>query len=153
MQRFGSTPANIGVNSLESMILDSLDSRTRSPDAMEPRETLRSTLPLVIFAVLAGSMAWACFGDRGLLTNRALHGELEVRAHRLEEQRQNVRHLRRQIERMKTDFRVQERWVRQELGYVKPGELLYLFPGDREGAFASWGQGETPIPSATLGDS
>ena len=26
--------------------------------------------------------------------------------------------------------------MRQELGYVRPGELLYLFPGDRAADFA-----------------
>jgi len=49
---------------------------------------------------------------------------------------ETIAHLRSEIDRMQGDTRVQERWIRQELGYVKPGELLYLFPGDRAADFA-----------------
>ena len=55
---------------------------------------------------------------------------------RAEERLATIEHLRSEIERMKTEPQVQERWIRQELGYVRPGELLYLFPGDRAADFA-----------------
>ena len=103
---------------------------------MQSRDTLRSTLPLILFAVLAGSTAWACFGDRGILTNRALIQEREVRRAELVEQERTIEHLLRQIQDMRNDARVQERWIREELGYVRPGEVLYLFPGDRSVDFA-----------------
>ncbi len=103
---------------------------------MQSRDTLRSTLPLILFAVLAGSAAWACFGDRGILTNRTLIQEVEARKVDLAEQSTTILHLRRQIQAMQDDPRVQERWIREELGYVRPGEVLYLFPGDRSVDFA-----------------
>lgn len=103
---------------------------------MRSSETLRSALPLVLFAVLAGGAAWACFGDRGILANRTLADEVSSREARLEERVATIEHLRSEIERMKTEPQVQERWIRQELGYVRPGELLYLFPGDRAADFA-----------------
>jgi cell division protein FtsB len=103
---------------------------------MQSRDTLRSTLPLILFALLAGSAAWACFGERGILTNRTLIQELEARTREVAEQNSTIEHLRRQIQDMRDDPRVQERWIREELGYVRPGEVLYLFPGDRSVDFA-----------------
>jgi cell division protein FtsB len=103
---------------------------------MQPTATLRSALPLVLFAVLAGGAAWACFGDRGILANRTLAAEVVAREARLEEREATIAHLGHEIDRMRADPSVQERWVRQELGYVKPGELLYLFPEDRAADFA-----------------
>jgi cell division protein FtsB len=100
------------------------------------RSTLRSVLPLVLFAVLASGAAWACFGDRGILTNQWLMAEVHARQVQIVEREQTIAHLRSEIHRMETDPRVQERWIRQELGYVKPGELLYLFPGDRAADFS-----------------
>ncbi len=103
---------------------------------MRASETLRSALPLVLFAVLAGGAAWACFGERGILANRTLAAEVSAREARLEERLATIAHLETEIRRMRDEPGVQERWVRQELGYVRPGELLYLFPGDRAADFA-----------------
>ncbi len=103
---------------------------------MEESSPVRSLLPLLLFAVLAGSAAWACFGDRGVLANRSLTAEVTARQAHLDERRQTIAHLRAEIVAMRRDSTVQERWVRQELGYVKDGELLYLFPGDRAADFA-----------------
>lgn len=102
---------------------------------MEETNPVRSALPLLMFAVLAGSAAWACFGDRGVLANRVLEAEAASRRAHLDDRRQTIAHLRGEITRMKQDATVQERWIRQELGYVKDGELLYLFPGDRAADF------------------
>ncbi len=96
---------------------------------MDHSQTLRSTVLLLLFAVLAGSAAWACFG--GIMANRQLLAEVAVRQERLEQRRATLDHLRSEIDAMRGDPLVQERWVRQELGYVRPGELLVLFPGDR----------------------
>ncbi|MBN95286.1 MAG: hypothetical protein CL928_14665 [Deltaproteobacteria bacterium] len=102
---------------------------------MTSSNSLRSVLPFVLFAVAAGGAAWACFGDRGVLTNRSLEYEELARAERLGERRATVALLRGQIQQMESEPRLQERWIREELGYVKPGEVLYLFPGDRAADF------------------
>lgn len=102
---------------------------------MKSSHSLRSALPLVLFAVAAGGAAWACFGNRGILTNRSLETEVLARAERLAERQTTVDHLRREIVHMEADPRIQERWIREELGYVKPGEVLYLFPSDRSADF------------------
>jgi len=102
---------------------------------MKSTNSLRSALPFVLFAVAAGGAAWACFGDRGILTNRSLEHEVLARAERLAERKTTVDHLREQIRSMESEPRLQERWIREELGYVKPGEVLYLFPGDRAADF------------------
>jgi cell division protein FtsB len=106
---------------------------------MQSRDTLRSTLPLILFAVFAGSTAWACFGERGILTNRTLLQEVEAREADLVEREAAIEHLHEQIHALREDPRVQERWIREELGYVRPGEVLYLFPGDRSADFAQLG--------------
>jgi len=102
---------------------------------VQPSETLRSALPLVLFAILAGSAAWACFGERGIIANDGLNLEIEAREARLEERRDVIQHLHAEIERMRADPRVQERWVREELGFVRPGEVVFVFPGDRDADF------------------
>lgn len=102
---------------------------------MQPSKTLRSALPLVLFAILAGSAAWACFGERGIITNDSLHTEITAREARLVERGDVIDHLRAEISRMKTDPRVQERWVREELGFVRPGEVVFIFPTDRDADF------------------
>ncbi|MCO4770458.1 MAG: septum formation initiator family protein [Deltaproteobacteria bacterium] len=98
---------------------------------MDPSPSLRSAFPLVLVAVLAGSLAWAFYGDRGVLANRALQEELIARQSAVDERQTTVALLRVEIDQMKTDPLAQERWVREELGYVKPGEILYLFPSDQ----------------------
>ena len=113
-------------------------SLTRDLDSgqMEQTSTLRSAMPLLLLATLLVGVGWACFGDRGLLANRVLAAEIEARQDRLEERRQTIASLERETERLRSDPRVQERWIREELGYVKEGEILYLFPGDRAADFA-----------------
>jgi cell division protein FtsB len=128
--------ASIGANSLEAgsrLSYGGADSCPAPP--MSRTEALRSTLPLILFAILAGSAAWACFGDRGLLANRRLEAELATRTAQLDERRRTIDRLKREIDAMRTDPAVQERWIRQELSYVRKGELLYLFPGDRAADF------------------
>lgn len=98
---------------------------------MDPAHSLRSALPLVLIAFIAGALAWAFYGDRGVLANRALQRELLSRQAAVDERTVTVSLLRTEIQEIKHDRLAQERWVREELGYVKPGEILYLFPGDR----------------------
>jgi len=93
-------------------------------------------LPLLLLAIVLVGVGWACFGDRGLLANKVLSAEIEARKIRLEERRQTIASLERETQRLRSDPRVQERWIREELGYVKKGEILYLFPGDRSADFA-----------------
>lgn len=110
-------------------------------------------MPLILFAVLAGGAAWACFGDRGVLANRTLIAEVSAREERIDERQATVAYLRGEIARMQSDPRVQERWIRQELGYVKDGEILYLFPGDRTADFDFLRDGRIePVPVPGEGD-
>ena len=103
---------------------------------MENSSTLRSALPLLLLAILLIGLGWACFGDRGLLANRVLAAEIEAREARLEERRNTIASLETEAASLRNDPRVQERWIREELGYVKEGEILYLFPDDRAADFA-----------------
>lgn len=91
----------------------------------------RSVAPLLLALVVAGSVAWAFYGERGVLANQQLALAIAAREEAIDRREQTIAELRREVERMETDPALQERWVRQELGYVRPGEVLYLFPGDR----------------------
>ena len=68
---------------------------------MNRSATLQSTLPLILFAVLAGSAAWACFGERGILTNRTLLQDVEARNADLLERQDSIERLRQQIQAMR----------------------------------------------------
>lgn len=103
----------------------------RSAASMLAADSLRSALPLLLVAIVGGSLAWAFYGERGVLANQALQDELEARKEAVAERTETVAHLRLEIEQLKTVPRVQERWVREELGYVREGEILYLFPDDQ----------------------
>jgi cell division protein FtsB len=86
--------------------------------------------------MVAASLAWACFGERGILANRSLQAEVSAREARIREREQTILSLRREIGWMRSDPKLQERWIREELGWVRPGEVLYLFPGDRAADFS-----------------
>ena len=102
---------------------------------MQPSQTLRSAFPLVLFVILAASAAWACFGERGIIVNNSLTLEIDSRESRIEERRGVIAHLHQEIENLRSDPRVQERWVREELGYVRPGEIVFVFASDRGANF------------------
>ena len=114
---------------------------------MKPPETLRSALPLLMFAIFALSVAWACFGERGILANETLGAEIEAREERIAERNAVIEHLREEIRRLQEDPRVQERWVREELGFVRPGEVVYVFPGDRSADFELLRDRDMPAPA------
>ena len=99
---------------------------------MQPSETLRSALPLVLFAILAASAAWACFGERGIIVNQALATEIVAREGRVVERRAVIAHLHHAH---LFDHLHHARWVREELGFVRPGEVVFVFPSDRDADF------------------
>jgi cell division protein FtsB len=100
-----------------------------------------------LFAILAGSAAWACFGERGIIVNTTLVAEIESREVRLDERRGVIAHLHREIEHMRRSPRVQERWVREELGFVRPGEVVFVFPADRDADFDLLEDRRLPAPA------
>jgi cell division protein FtsB len=104
----------------------------KGPDPeIERRNVRRQRSAIVAFVIVfLGGTAAALFGDRGYLDverKRQQHRELaETHAARLE----RVEALRREVDRLRTDPTAVERIAREELGYVAPGEITLLLPGD-----------------------
>ena len=97
--------------------------------------SIRSALPLLLVAILSGSLAWAGFGERGILRNRELEAERLARVEAVAARKRTIEHLRGEIIRLRADAVTQERFVREELGYVRPGEVVYLFPDEQQADF------------------
>jgi len=86
------------------------------------------TFALVL--VFLGGSAAALFGERGYLDGRRQHARLQELRVLHDVNKQRVDALRRDIERLKNDPFAVERIAREDLGYVAPGELTLLLPGD-----------------------
>lgn len=110
-----------------------------------------TAIPVLVAIVVAVSLAAAFFGERGIVANDKLAIEIEAKNEALAERRETIAHLSREIERMKGDPSLQEWWVRQELGYVREGEVLYLFPGDRARDLALLGDRQLEPARTSIG--
>ncbi len=85
----------------------------------------RSLTKLSVFAVAAGGIALSTLRDRsGFLRGRELRGDvLALRARNATLAREN-RTLAREIEALRHDPAYQVRAVREELGFIRPGERV-----------------------------
>jgi len=88
----------------------------------------RKPLRWAFLVLLAGGVALAVFGEGGWLDSRASRQELAARQAELEEQYARVMALRREVERLKTDPAAIERIAREQLGFIRPGEIVFLVP-------------------------
>jgi len=79
-------------------------------------------------AVSAVLIAAILFGSRGLLHLRALEAEEHAIKQRIATRLRENQMLRERLHRLRTDDRYLERRVREQLGFVRPGEIVYRFP-------------------------
>ena len=90
---------------------------------------------MLLFAtVFVVGMAGTLFGKDGLLESIRLKNRQELLRQRVEAQRHKVEALERQIERLKTLPISRERIAREQLGYGRPGEVIFLLPKEGAGA-------------------
>lgn len=89
---------------------------------------------MVLFAVVfvAGTAA-AFFGPRGYLDVRRSRKELEVFTKQVEAQRIRVRDLRAEVKELQKNPGAVERIAREELGFIRPGEITFLLPYEDAG--------------------
>lgn len=73
------------------------------------------------------------FGSRGLLHLRTLMAEDEELGRRIALLLHENEQLRTRIHRLRTDDRTLERLAREQLGFTRPGEIIYRF-GNRPGS-------------------
>ncbi len=89
---------------------------------------VRQRVALVIAAaVTAVLIAVVIFGSRGLLHLRALSKEQADLGKRIALLLHENEHLRERIHRLRTDDRTLERLAREQLGFTRPGEVIYRF--------------------------
>ena len=96
--------------------------------------SLRQRVVLVAAAAVSTALvAVVIFGSRGLLHLRTLTTEHDDLGKRIALLLHENEQLRTRIHRLLTDDRAVERLAREQLGFTRPGELIYRF-GNRRNA-------------------
>ena len=103
-------------------------SRTRQVAKTET-SLKRKALSLALFLILAASALNALFGDRGLLELLQMREEVESLDREIEMLRAENQKILEEIRSLKTSPLVVERLARENLGLVKPGEVVLLIRG------------------------
>jgi cell division protein FtsB len=99
---------------------------------MPPLRVVRQRFALVTAAVLSAALLVAAvFGSRGLLHLRSIQTEERAINRRITDLLRENERLRATLTRLKSDERAIEKLAREELGFVRPGDLVYRFPQDR----------------------
>jgi cell division protein FtsB len=90
---------------------------------------LRRRLATILVVVVAVSLfAHVVFGANGMIVYKQKRAEYEsLHLQLLEEQAENERYAR-EIEALKKDDKAIEKEAREQLGYAKPGEYVYVAP-------------------------
>ena len=78
--------------------------------------------------VLLYSLIW---GARGAVSYRELKNEHTMLASRMNALDKINVELGKEIALLKSDTKYQEKMIRSRLNFVKPNEILYIFPGDK----------------------
>jgi cell division protein FtsB len=76
---------------------------------------------------LLGMMALTIWGDRGLLAMWRMQQDLQRMAREIEVLEQENNRLGREVQRLQTDLGYIEKIAREELGMVRPGEIVLEF--------------------------
>lgn len=83
---------------------------------------------VVVFALAASLFLHAMFGANGMIMYRQKRAEYQgLRKQIAEEQQENDRY-RQQIESLKSDQEAIEKEAREQMGYARPGEYVYVPP-------------------------
>lgn len=96
--------------------------------------SLRQRAVIVAAAVVSTALiAVVIFGSRGLLHLRTLTDEHDALGKRIALLLHENEQLRTRIHRLGTDDRTLERLAREQLGFTRPGEVIYRFGTRRSG--------------------
>ena len=96
--------------------------------------SLRQRVVVVAAGVVSTALvAVVIFGSRGVLHLRTLTTEHDELGQRIALLLHENEQLRTRIHRLRTDDRTLERLAREQLGFTRPGELIYRF-GNRRNA-------------------
>lgn len=98
-----------------------------SERVQQSTQGLKQWLPLAPWLLIVVLLLLGIFGDQGILQLRTLHQEQQRMEAALHEQERLHQELRRQVRQLQSNTRHLERMAREEMGYVRPGELVYQF--------------------------
>ncbi len=93
------------------------------------RLRLRPIAALLVLLFVTG-LAVAVFAERGWVDLRHARNELNDLAARVEAQQATVVALRREVQLLTDDPSAVESIAREELGYARPGEIIFLLPNE-----------------------
>ena len=86
------------------------------------------TLVLLLSSLfLLAMMAFTVWGDRGLLAMWRTQGELDRMVREIEIVEQKNATLAREVQRLRSDLGYIEKIAREDLGLVRPGEIVFEF--------------------------
>ena len=126
---------------------------TPDPEIERKNVIKRRWARVALVLVFAAGSAAALFGDRGYLDVERQRARLETLRLSNEAAQQRVDALKHQVDRLRTDPSAVERIAREDLGYVAPGEITLLLPGDdpadRQALDAKNGSGIVPAARRT----
>ena len=110
-----------------------LQDPSRAPDAdviERRRKRVRRTVVVALWSIFLGGIAASIFGERGYLDVTRLRARQRAMKQESEEHLKRFQALKRDVDRLRTDPASVERIAREELGYVAPGEVTLLLPGE-----------------------
>lgn len=107
---------------------DSRPPDDRGPSVRFDPSTLAWLLPTSLLVLAIVSVPLLVLDERGLPRYRALRDEEAELGRQNEALRLEVRALARDVEALRSDESSVERIARDELGMVRPGEILFQFP-------------------------
>jgi len=91
--------------------------------------TLRRRIATIAVAVLAGSLfIHVMFGANGMVVYRQKRNDYQALHKKIAEVQQDNDRYMQQIQGLKTDQTAVEKEAREQLGYAKPGEYVYVAP-------------------------
>lgn len=88
----------------------------------------RKALNLALFLILVASILNALFGDRGFIELLKARQELQILEQEIAEIKANNQQILEEIRALKTSPFAVERLAREQLGMVKPDEIVLLTP-------------------------
>jgi cell division protein FtsB len=90
---------------------------------------LRRRIATIAVGVLAASLfVHVMFGDNGMIVYRQKRAEYQKLKKQMEQVQQENERYTLQIQSLKTDQKAIEKEAREQLGYAKPGEYVYVAP-------------------------
>jgi len=102
------------------------------PDRERRRRVVFAAVALFLGTIFVAGSAAALVGERGYLGVRHSRQELANLKATVDKKQADVMALKKEVDRLKSDPGALEKIAREELGFVKPGEVSFLLPNDED---------------------